>query len=120
MEATLNEITINNEVYVKKTSLKKPEIDENYVIIRGDRSGVFFGKLDQRKDREVILLNSRRLWYWDGAFSLHQLALEGTSKPENCKFTVWLPKIFILDAIEVIPCTKKAIDSISGIEPWKR
>jgi len=120
MEVNLDEITINNEVYVKKSTLKKVEVDDKFVLIRGDRSGVFFGQIDNRKNREVTLLTSRRIWYWDGAFSLHQLALEGTIKPENCKFSVWIPKIIILDAIEVIPCTSQAIKSISEVKQWKK
>ena len=44
------------------------------VIIRGDRSGVEFGTLIAQNGQEVILHNARRLWYWDGAASLSQLA----------------------------------------------
>ena len=55
-------------------------MDKNYVIVRGDRSGVFFGEFVGRKGREVKLANCRRLWYWDGACSISQLAVDGTSK----------------------------------------
>lgn len=90
------------------------------VIIRGDRSGVFFGTLEERNGREVKLSNCRRLWYWDGAASLHQLATEGVTAPKNCKFTMRVSEIEILDAIEVIPCTEKAIQSINNVTEWKR
>lgn len=90
------------------------------VIIRGDRSGVFFGTLEERNGREVKLSNCRRLWYWDGAASLHQLAAEGVTAPKNCKFTIRVSEIEILDAIEVIPCTERAIQSISNVTEWKR
>ena len=33
---------------------------QEYYIIRGDRSGVFFGQIVERKDREVTLTNCRR------------------------------------------------------------
>ena len=89
------------------------------VIIRGDRSGVFFGTLAEKDGKEVVLCNSRRLWYWDGAASISQLATEGTVKPSNCKFTVTLDEIVITDAIEIIPCTDKAIASIEGVREWK-
>lgn len=42
------------------------------VIIRGDRSGVFFGTLENRNGREVKLSNCRRLWYWDGAGQMYR------------------------------------------------
>lgn len=90
------------------------------VIIRGDRSGVEFGTLVEQNGREVTLHNTRRLWYWDGAASLSQLAKDGTTCPDNCKFTVTVDSITILDAIEIIPCTDKAIKSIEGVREWRR
>ena len=93
---------------------------EKKVIIRGDRSGVFFGTLVERKGQEVKLANCRRLWYWDGAASISQLAVDGTTCPKGCKFTVVVSEIEILDAIEVIPCTDKAIKSIESVSVWKR
>ena len=90
------------------------------VIVRGDRSGVFFGTLVAKDGREVELENCRRLWYWDGAASISQLATDGTTSPRNCKFTVTIDSIAILDAIEIIPCTEKAIASIEGVAEWKR
>ena len=89
------------------------------VIVRGDRSGVFFGTLVERNGREVTLENCRRLWYWDGAASISQLAVDGTKKPDNCNFTVSVNSILILDAIEIIPCTETAICSIEGVKEWK-
>lgn len=89
------------------------------VIVRGDRSGVFFGTITKKEGREITLENCRRLWYWDGAASISQLAESGTVKPHNCKFTVTVDSILILDAIEIIPCTDKAIKSIEGVNTWK-
>ena len=57
-----------------------------YVIVRTYSAGVFAGNLESRNGREVVLRSARRIWYWDGAATLSQLAMEGTSKPENCKF----------------------------------
>ena len=90
------------------------------VIIRGDRSGVEYGELVAQEGLEVTLKNARRIWYWDGAASLSQLAKDGTSAPSNCKFTVFVDSITILDAIEIIPCTDKAIKSIEEVRAWKR
>lgn len=89
------------------------------VLIRGDRSGVEFGTLVAHDGQEVTLHNARRIWYWDGAASLSQLAKDGTLKPNNCKFTVTVDSITILDAIEIIPCTDKAIKSIEEVKEWK-
>lgn len=89
-------------------------------IIRGDRSGVFYGEIAERNGQEVKIRNARRLWYWDGAASISQLALEGVTAPQNCKFTVTVDEITILDAIELIPCTEAAVKRIEGVKVWKR
>ena len=89
------------------------------VIIRGNRSGVEFGTLVEQNGSEVTLKNARRLWYWEGAASLSQLAKDGTAEPSKCKFTVYVDSITVLDAIEIIPCTEKAIKSIEGVKEWK-
>ena len=60
------------------------------VIVRGDASGVFYGTLKGKSGREVTLSRCRRIWYWDGAASISQLAVDGTSNPGNCKFTVYV------------------------------
>lgn len=90
-----------------------------YVIVRGDRSGVFAGTLARYEGREVELHNCRRLWYWDGACSISQIAKEGVKKPNNCKFTVTVDSITILDAIEIIPATEEAEAIIKGVREWK-
>lgn len=89
------------------------------VIIRGDRSGVEFGTLVAHNGREVTLHNARRIWYWAGAASLSQLAQEGTSRPNDCKFTVPVDSITILDAIEIITCSDKAVKSIEEVKAWR-
>lgn len=89
------------------------------VIIRGDRSGVFFGTLVEKNGREVKLTNCRRLWFWSGAASLSQLAMEGVSNPSDSKFTIAVNEIVILDAIEIIACSKAAIKNIESVREWK-
>lgn len=90
------------------------------VIIRGDRSGVFFGTLAAKEGQEVKLEDCRRIWYWDGAASLSQLAKEGVTNPKDCKFTVTVSEIIITDVIEIIPCADEAARIIEGVKEWKR
>lgn len=90
------------------------------VIVRGDKSGVFFGTLVSKEGQEVKLKNCRRIWYWDGAASISQLAVDGTVRPEECKFTMTVGGIIITDAIEIILCTDKAVRSIEDVRVWKR
>lgn len=90
------------------------------VIIRADRAGAFYGILKEKEGNEVVLTDCRRLWYWDGACSISQLAVDGTSNPENCRFTITVEEIVILGVIEIIPCTEKAIKSIEGVKEWRK
>ncbi len=90
------------------------------VIVRCNRAGVFYGTLSEKEGQEVELKDCRRIWYWDGAASLSQLAAEGTTAPSNCKFTVSVESIILTEAIEIIPCTDKAIKSIEAVREWKR
>lgn len=94
-------------------------MESKKVIVRGDRSGVFYGTIISHNGQEVTLQNCRRLWYWDGACSISQLAVDGTNKPEQCKFTVSVSEIEILDAIEIIACSEKSIKSIESVWIWK-
>ena len=89
-------------------------------IVRCDRAGVFYGEIEERSGREIKMRNVRNLWYWDGAATLLQLAAEGTTRPDNCKFTMTVDSLEVLDAIEVIPCTDRAINSIEAVKEWKR
>lgn len=90
------------------------------VIVRADEAGVFFGTLESKDGSEVKLSKCRRLWYWDGANSISQLAVEGTKKPDECKFTVVVENIIILGVIELIECTPEAILNIEGVREWKK
>jgi acylphosphatase len=90
------------------------------VIVRGDRSGVFYGTLVAKNGSEVELHNFRKLHYWDGAGAVEQLAVDGTSKPNNCRFTVWVEKGIIEDEIQILECTDKAIKSLEEVKEWKK
>lgn len=99
------------------------EVIGKKVIIRSSRAGVFFGTVKEVNDtaagREVVLNDSRRIWYWDGAASLSQLAIEGTKNPGRCKFTVTVPEHSIIQVIEIIPCTEEAVKSIESVKVWR-
>ncbi len=92
---------------------------ETYYIIRADRAGVFAGNIKSREGDEVTLTNCRRLWYWAGAASLSQVAMEGVKEPQNCKFTVTVPEITVMGVIEIIPCTAEAERNIKDVPVWR-
>lgn len=94
--------------------------NNNFVIVRADRAGVFFGKLEKKEGSEVTLRECRKIHYWDGAAAIEQLATDGTSKPQNCRFTITVDKAIVLGVIQIIPCTEKAIKNIQKVKEWKQ
>ena len=99
---------------------KIKEEKQKYVIVRTYSAGVFAGIFVSRKDRKVVLIDARRLWYWQGAASLSQLAMEGTSKPEGCKFPIAVDRVELLEVIEILDTTEKAEASIRGVKVWQQ
>jgi hypothetical protein len=98
---------------MKKVALKR-------VIVRTTSAGVFFGELVSRQGMEVVLKNARRLWYWSGAASLSQLAMEGVKDPGNCKFPCAVDSVTLTQAIEILDTTPAAQASIDAVPVWKR
>lgn len=116
-------MTINGEEWVKKSSIAPAALEVNtdgleYCIVRASSAGVFAGYVLQLNGDTATLLKARRLWYWDGAASLSELAMHGVAKPENCKFPCELAKVLVMGVIEVIPATKEAKASIDGVPVW--
>jgi hypothetical protein len=87
-------------------------------IVRGDRSGVFFGTVKSINGQTVEMENVRRLWYWDGANSISDLAIQGTKKPNNCKFTKAVEQVLLTDVVEINVCTNEAITNLENVKAW--
>jgi len=99
--------------------VQKKAVSDKYYIVRTYSAGVFFGEIIKREGHEVMMRNARRIWYWSGAASLSQLAMEGTKNPSQCKFPCPVDEIILTQAIEIIPCTEQAIKSINEVKIWK-
>ena len=114
----MDKFEINGETYVKESEVSKQEFCGDYVIVRTCSAGVFAGNLVSRDGREVKLENARRLWYWKGASSLSQLAIEGVKCPNECKFAMPVT-VTLLEAIEILEVTEVARKIIEGVFVWK-
>jgi hypothetical protein len=89
-----------------------------YCMVRTYSAGVFAGTLKSLDGKTATVQNARRIWYWAGAASLSQLAIEGTKKPTECKFPVAVPEVYLSEVIEVIPCTEAGRKSIENVPVW--
>ena len=90
-----------------------------YYIVRTNRAGVFFGEIKERSATEITMTNVRKLWYWNGACTVEELAVNGVQKPKDCKFTVIIAEMTLADPIQIIPCTDLAVRRISEVSVWK-
>ena len=92
--------------------------DERYVIVRTYAMGVFAGILDKASTETVkVLTNARRIWRWSGAASLSQLAMSGTSTPNECKFPEPVARVELtspqgFEMLDVTPVARKIIESV--------
>ena len=125
MTMSKNIITINNVEYIplsEVTTLQQAEkLDGlDYVIVRTYSAGVFAGYISKRDGKEATILQARRLWYWTGAASLSQLAVDGTSSPNTCKFPCEVASIDLTEVIEVLSTTEKAKLSINAVPIWQQ
>lgn len=120
-----NEITVNGKQYVAKEGIKHTALAKSvkgmkYCIVRTYSAGVFAGYLGKRDGQEGTVYNARRIWQWQGAASLSQLAVDGTSKPNECKFPCEVAEVLLTQIIEIIPCTEKARLSIASVKVWQQ
>ncbi len=90
-----------------------------YVIVRSNLSGVWAGYLHERNGQEITLKNARRLWYWSGAASCSQLAVDGVSNHKECKFPCEVEEVMLSQWVEIIPATPKAQESIAKVKVWE-
>lgn len=119
-----DKIIVDGVEYVRADSIQNNVLATKldgmpYCMVRTFSAGVFAGYLESREGKEATLRNARRIWYWDGAASLSQLATDGTSKPENCKFPCPVDRVTLTEVIEIIPITKRAKKSIEEVAVWK-
>ena len=126
MNTEINEIEVNGIKYYRSNNNQQAEKVDGlqYCVIRSYGAGVFCGYVKEQKADvngvNVTLVNSRRVWYWDGACSLSQLAVEGSKSIGNCKIAMVVPEQFVANAIEIIPMSEKAKNNIEGAVIWKK
>ena len=90
------------------------EMIGKWVIIRTRTAGVWYGKLAEKNRNEVILTSARRMWRWWAAesISLSAVAVHGID-PSRSKICGPVASVW-LEAIEIIPTTTNASQSIDG------
>ena len=96
-----------------RTSTRRP-----YVIVRGDRSGVYFGQFvkESPDGRQVTLANVQQIWNWQGALNTVDLAAKGIT---GGKITSPAAEGTINDALGHWQCSPEAVTKIQAVKPWQ-
>jgi len=110
---------IDDVKYVRADAVKQEPTKDGLTlcIVRTYSAGVFLAWVDYEKCDffNCKLVDCVRLWKWAGAFTLSELAVNGTSEPKNCRFAeVVVPEQRINRVIEMIPVTEKANETFSN------
>ena len=92
---------------------------KKFYIVRTQSAGVWAGNIKERDGQEVTMTEAIRLWRWEGANTLSEIAMLGVGLPEKCKFSMPVDEVLLLQAIEIITATKEAEDSIKSVETKK-
>jgi len=105
-----------------ETTKRTLKSKQSYVIVRPGvlGAGVWAGYLVRRCGHEATLRDCRRIWYWDGAATLAELAEYGTATPAKCKFPPPVGEIDHLDVQEVLYCSARGRESIQEVPEWRR
>ena len=86
-----------------------------YVLVRTYSAGVHFGLLKKKAGMQVVLDEARRIWSWEGAFTLSAVATSGVG---DGKLSTKIDG-FLTEAIEIMPLTATAKECLYGIEDHK-
>lgn len=90
----------------------------DYVIVRTKSAGHYAGYFTSREGQEAVLSNARKLWYWEGANNLGDMALNGVKFPKKCKFPAPTPFVLLMETIEILPVSFKAQECIESVPVW--
>jgi hypothetical protein len=82
-----------------------------FVLVRTFSAGVHMGELVEFAGTAVTLRDARRLRFWRQAFTLSEASQHGVA--ESSQISEPVPLILLTQAIEVIPCSKKAVKNLS-------
>ena len=122
MTKKIQDLVIDGVTYVPKSSKNNTAqmVDgQPFVLIRGYASGVQFGYLKEHNGCEVELINSRRIWSWNGATDTNQINVDGIDN-DSSKVTVMVERKIITDVIEVLFLTTQASENLKNTTIWKK
>lgn len=82
-----------------------------FVVVRTYSAGVHCGVLQSKNGKEVVLSDARRIWNWNGANTLNEVATKGVA--ENSRISQPVDAIELTEAIELIQASAAARENLT-------
>lgn len=116
-EMTIGEFKELSKIFNRSDNTKANDIASHYIgeycVFRTYSAGVFCGFLEAREGMECVIKEARRIWSWNGAFTLSELSQKGVS---DAKMSIAEPEKLVTQVIEVIPTSKEVKALLSGMK----
>jgi hypothetical protein len=77
------------------------------ILVRTYSAGVHYGNLVAFEGKMVHLSHARRIWRWEGALTLNEIANSGVNVKAS-KISEPVKEIILTEAIEIIPISQKS------------
>ena len=89
------------------------------VLVRDNGAGVHVGTLAEidTASGRIVLTGARKVWYWEGAASVHGIAARGLCHAES-KVAPTVARVESFDAVEVVAMTSEAVESVMSCPEW--
>jgi hypothetical protein len=81
------------------------------VVVRTYSAGVHIGRVVSRTDTTIVLADARRLWRWQGANTLHEVATVGVLPTSQISEPI--SEITLATWIEILPVSERALSSLT-------
>ncbi len=91
--------------------------EERFCLVNAP-AGIWFGVVVEASVGSVLLKNARNVFSWEGAFTISELAVQGTVRPNECRVPRAVSEVWLLNPECVIPCTPQAEQSLTSLPVW--
>ncbi len=88
-----------------------------YCLVRGP-AGVYAGTLESQEGGEVVMTGAFCLWKWSGAATLLDVAEKGVGNASDCRFSIVVDRMKVMEVFQILPCSRAAEKNLSGVKKW--
>lgn len=90
------------------------------VLVRDNRAGVHVGTLvsNDQATKTAVLKDARKIWYWKGALSVHDIAAAGLDAKAS-KISAPVALVGLNEVVETVLCSKAGGECVLAAPVFK-